>query len=389
MAFGQGTQHFIRRPYNGRMSDFDVRILGSGIVSRALALALARQGMRVALQARPPAAAGASEDVRAYALNPASVALLDSVRAWGTLPADARTAVHEMVVSGDAHGSSIEFSSWVQGVPALAWIVDAAALEAVLDTAAGFTPQITILSEPPPGAPLTVAADGKNSRLREQWGIDFERHAYGQTAIAARLVAERPHNGVARQWFRSPDILALLPFDRPELGNSYGLVWSLPNEAAAQWLAAPADTFEAALNEASLEAAGRLRLASARAAWPLSVGRASQVCGDGWALVGDAAHLVHPLAGQGLNLGLADVSALASILGERESWRSPGDLQVLRRYARRRAAGTWAMTQATDGLWRLFSDNQPWLRELRNRGLGLVNQISPVKRWLVGRALDA
>ena len=370
------------------MTAFDVRILGSGIVSRALALSLARQGLRVALQARPAAAAQATPDVRAYALNPASVALLDGLKAWDTLPADARTAVHDMKVAGDAHGSVLEFSAWSQAVPALAWIVDAAALEAVLEAAAGFTPLVTRLAEPPP-APLTVVAEGKASALREQLGVAFERHSYGQSAIAARLVADRPHAGVARQWFRSPDILALLPFDRPEAGRSYGLVWSLPENDATRWLGAPAAEFEAALNEASGGAAGRLALASERAAWPLAVGRASAVSGPGWALVGDAAHLVHPLAGQGLNLGLADVAALSRVLAERESWRSPGDADLLRRYARRRATGTWAMTQATDGLWRLFAGHEPLARELRNRGLTLVNQITPVKRWLIGRALDA
>src|SRR6185436_14334925 len=135
--------------------------------------------------------------------------------------------------------------------------------------------------------------------------------------------------------------------------------------------------------------AGHLRLASERAAWPLLLGQASAVCGEGWALVGDAAHVVHPLAGQGLNLGLADVAALAHVLAERESWRSPGDADLLRRYARRRAAGTWAMARATDGLWRLFAGREPLAKELRNRGLSLVNQIAPIKRWLIGRALDA
>jgi 2-polyprenyl-6-methoxyphenol hydroxylase-like FAD-dependent oxidoreductase len=369
------------------MTAFDVRILGSGIVSRSLALALGRQGLRVALQARP-AASEARADVRAYALNPASVALLEGLRAWGTLPPDARTAVHDMLIRGDARGSALEFSAFAQAVPALAWIVDAAALEAVLETAVAFSSQVAVFPEPPPAA-LTVAAEGKDSLLREQLGVSFERHGYGQKAIAARLVADRPHVGIARQWFRAPDILALLPFDRPSASHSHGLVWSLPDAEAERLMAAPADVFEAALNSATGGAAGRLSLASERAAWPLAIGRASAVSGPGWALVGDAAHLVHPLAGQGLNLGLADVSALVAVLAERESWRSPGDADLLRRYARRRAAGTWAMTQATDGLWRLFAQDQPLLRELRNRGLTLVNRISPVKRWLVGQALDA
>jgi 2-polyprenyl-6-methoxyphenol hydroxylase-like FAD-dependent oxidoreductase len=370
------------------MTAFDVRILGSGIVSRSLALALARQGLRIALQARPAAVATARPDVRAYALNPASVALLDGLKAWDTLPPDARTAVHDMRVQGDSPGAVLEFSAFAQAVPALAWIVDAAALESVLDTAVGFNPQVALFPEPPPAA-LTVVAEGKDSSLRQQLGVRFERHGYGQKAVAARLVADRPHDGVARQWFRSPDILALLPFDRPKTGCSYGLVWSLPDAEAEGWLATSVDAFEQALNEASGGAAGRLSLASERAAWPLSIGRASAVSGPGWALVGDAAHVVHPLAGQGLNLGLADVGALAAVLAERESWRSPGDADLLRRYARRRAAGTWAMARATDGLWQLFAGQQPLWRELRNHGLGLVNRIAPVKRWLVGQALDA
>jgi ubiquinone biosynthesis UbiH/UbiF/VisC/COQ6 family hydroxylase len=241
----------------------------------------------------------------------------------------------------------------------------------------------------PPAAPLTIVAEGKHSALREQLGVSFERHDYGHRAIAARLVADRPHAGLARQWFRAPDILALLPFDRPEPGHSYGLVWSLPADKAEAWLAAPAADFEAALNEATGGAAGQLKLGSERAAWPLMLGRASAVTGPGWALIGDAAHVVHPLAGQGLNLGLADVTALADVLAQRERWRSLGDADLLRRYARRRAAPTWAMAQATDGLWQLFAQDQPLVRELRNRGMGLVNQIAPLKRWLIGRALNA
>ncbi len=368
------------------MSSFNVRILGTGTVSRCMALALARQGLHVALQARLPSGAAATPDVRAYALNRASVELLAGLKAWDTLPADARTAVHDMQIAGDAPGARLAFSAYAQAVPALAWIVDAAALEEVLETAVGFTPLVTRVAEPRAAA-LTIVAEGKASSLREQLGVHFERHDYGQRAIAARLVADRPHAGTAHQWFRSPDILALLPFDRPEREHSYGLVWSLPGAEAQRWLAAPAADFEAALNEATGGQAGRLALASERTAWPLALGRAATVCGPGWVLVGDAAHVVHPLAGQGLNLGLADVASLSETLGKRESWRSPGDAAVLHRHARRRALDTLTMAQATDGLWQLFADPQPWLRELRNRGLGLVNQIAPLKRWLVGQAL--
>ena len=113
------------------------------------------------------------------------------------------------------------------------------------------------------------------------------------------------------------------------------------------------------------------------------------MCGPGWVLLGDAAHVVHPLAGQGLNLGLADVQALAGVLGARESWRRLGDERLLRRYARERSAPTWAMGQLTDGLLHLFAASSPPVKELRNRGLGLVNALSPLKRWLTARALDA
>eukprot|EP01036_Dinobryon_divergens_P051913 gene51913-69471_t len=142
------------------MNVFDVRILGSGIVSRCIALLLARQGLKVALQARPPQPPGTPPDVRAYALNPASVSLLTGLRAWETLPADARTAVYDMRVEGDAPGARVDFSAWSQAVAALAWIVDAAALEQVLETAAGFSPGVTLLPEPPEAA-LTLVCEGK------------------------------------------------------------------------------------------------------------------------------------------------------------------------------------------------------------------------------------
>lgn len=368
------------------MNSFDVRILGSGIVARATALTLARQGLKVALQTRPEGERGAP-DLRAYALNPASVALLRGLRAWDALPADARTPVYDMKVAGDAPGAQIEFSAWAQAVPELAWIVDAAALEDALDAATRFAPQVSLQAEPGPAA-LTLVAEGKASEARARLGVGFHRHAYGHSALAARLVADQPHAGVARQWFRSPDILALLPFDRPEPARSYGLVWSLPDAQARAWLDAPVADFEAALNDATGGAAGTLRLASERAAWPLALGHASALSGPGWALLGDAAHVVHPLAGQGLNLGLADVATLAQVLAARESWRDVGDPVLLRRYARRRSGATRLMAGATDGLWQLFSNQTPGLKELRNHGLSLVNHLPPLKRWLVGHALD-
>jgi 2-polyprenyl-6-methoxyphenol hydroxylase-like FAD-dependent oxidoreductase len=132
-----------------------------------------------------------------------------------------------------------------------------------------------------------------------------------------------------------------------------------------------------------------LRLASERASWPLTLARAQAWCGPGWVLLGDAAHVVHPLAGPGLNLGLADVAALAGVIARREPWRSLGDARLLRRYERERQVPTVAMGQLTDGLLRLFSHEQPTLRELRNRGMTLVNHLPLLKRWLTSRALGS
>ena len=369
------------------MKRFDLCVRGAGIVGQALALSLARQGLRVALV--PDAAAHAGEDVRAYALNPGSVALLKSLKVWEALPPGAATAVHEMRVEGDAAGSALEFSAWQQHVAELAFITDVAALEQALATAVRYSPHVELLAlDAEVQAPLTALCEGKASASRAALGVRFERHDYGQVAIAARLVADQPHRHTARQWFRAPDILALLPFDLPQPGCSHALVWSLPQARAQALLALDTAAFEQELNDTTGGACGRLSLASARAGWPLVQASASAWCGPGWVLLGDAAHVVHPLAGQGLNLGLADVASLSQVLAEREPWRELSDAKLLRRYERSRLAPTRAMGELTGGLWRLFSTDQAAVRELRNRGMTLVNHLSPLKRWLTARALD-
>ena len=386
------------------MKRFDVQVLGAGIVGHCLALSLARLGLRVALRpdaARPPG----GDDVRAYALNAASVELLTGLKVWSGLPAYSVTPVLDMHVQGDAGGSAIDFSAWQQRVSALAWITDAVVLERELAAAVRFAPHITVIDaasnpggdagdahanpHPEVQAPLIALCEGKFSSTRAALGVQFERLDYGHHAIAARLTTPQAHQGIARQWFRSPDVLALLPFDTPQPQRSLALVWSMPDERARELLALDAGAFEAQLMHATNGEAGALTLASERSAWPLMQARASAWSGPGWVLLGDAAHVVHPLAGQGLNLGLADVAALCRVIANREPWRELGDEKLLRRYTRERMAPTWAMGQVTDGLMRLFSHEAPALRELRNRGLTLVNQLSPLKRWLASRALDS
>jgi len=369
------------------MDRCDILVRGDGAVGAAAALALSRAGFDVALLGAPPAPDGtpATDDLRAYALNEASVALLRSLKVWDAIPGEARTPVHDMRIEGDLPGARLEFSAWSEAVAQLAWIVDAAVLERTLREALRFAPHVRRVAAELPAA-LTVLAEGKASSTRARLGVRMERHPYGHCAIAARLVSDRPHAGLARQWFRAPDVLALLPIDRPLAGHGLALVWSLPDERAQALLALDAAAFEAELMAATDGAAGTLELTSARAGWPLAIGYAEPVCGPGWVLLGDAAHVVHPLAGQGLNLGFGDVVSLVEVLEQREPWRALGDERLLARHARRRAGPVRAMGLVTDGLLHLFASEQPLVKELRNRGLGLVNRLPPLKHLLARQA---
>ena len=357
----------------------DVCIRGAGIVGRTLALLLARDRMRVGLVRGPATGAGANSDVRAYALNPASKELLERVRVW---PGDAHARpVCRMEVHGDAGGELI-FRAEDQGVPALAWIVDVGALLARLEDALRFAPQVEWLEAPQP-AQLTIVTEGRNSATRAEYGVSFDVTPYAQHAIAARFTCQRPHDNVARQWFAGGEILALLPLG----GHEVALVWSVVESRAAALLSLDAMQFAAQVEQASHGALGKMQLASERAAWPLQLARADRWCGPGWVLAGDAAHTVHPLAGQGLNLGLADAEELARVLHDRDYWRSLGDTRLLRRYERSRKADAAAMAAVTDGLQQLFArDKGPW-PALRNWGMTGVDRSGPVKDWLARQAM--
>jgi 2-polyprenyl-6-methoxyphenol hydroxylase-like FAD-dependent oxidoreductase len=362
---------------------FDICIRGAGITGRTLALLLARERLRVALVAGPHAAG--HSDIRAYALNAQSKMLLESLRAWPE-PAHA-TPVLAMQVRGDDQGE-VNFRSADTGAEALAWIVDVPALEAQLAQATQFQADIETVAAPV-AATLTVVCEGSASQSRAEFGVDFEVTPYAQRAIAARFDVATGHLQCARQWFAAGEILGVLPL----FGNSVAIVWSV-EEARAQALAdlTPAD-FSLAVQSACHGVYGEMTLTGERAAWPLQLAQATrwvgQQNGAAWALAGDAAHTVHPLSGQGLNLGLADVAELATLIAGRDYWRSVADAKLLRHYERSRKLEAALLAGATDGLQRLFAQSGSFWQNLRNRGMSGFDKTALVKNWVAQRAMGS
>jgi len=275
--------------------------------------------------------------------------------------------------------------------------VDVPALEERLAQAVRFQPLVEVVDSPV-AAPLTVVCEGRASTTRAEFGVRFDVTPYAQHAIATRVRCEHPHGQVARQWFL-PDggILAFLPLDGAQ-GRTVAVVWSVPQEQAPHWLQADEGSFTQRLREASRDALGALQLAGPRASWPLQQAQARHWCGAlpgqsalgarrSWALAGDAAHNVHPLAGQGLNLGLGDAQALARVLAGRDAWRSVSDPRLLRRYERERKTALLPMGLTTDGLQRLFSLPQPPWQLLRNWGMKGFERSGSLKDWMARQAM--
>ncbi|MEY2952894.1 MAG: hypothetical protein RLZZ401_981 [Pseudomonadota bacterium] len=373
---------------------FDVCIRGAGIVGRSLALLLAQLRLRVALVQAP---VNRAVDVRAYALNAASRQLLESLRCW---PGDAAVgAVRQMRVWGDA-GGELTFGPLPAPDDALAWIVDVPALEATLSQALQFAPQVT-LTATPQLASLTVVCEGQASHSRAEFGVEFDAVPYGQHAVAARLACENPHQGTALQWFAQGEVLALLPLpagESAQAGNSVALVWSVREDHAKQLCDASPEDFLAQLQAASQvqgqAALGSLQLLTERVRWPLQHAAARRWVGQSangaWALCGDAAHAVHPLAGQGLNLGLADAAGLAQVLAARHGadyWRAVGDEKLLRRYERARRAALAPAATLMDGLQGLFAHPGTAVQRLRNLGLQGFERSGPLKDWVRRQAM--
>ena len=364
---------------------FDICIRGAGIVGRTLALLLARDRLRIALVA-DTATLATADDVRAYALNTASRALLESLRCWPD--AAHATAVRQMHIWGDK-GGEVSFDAAEQGAPALAWIVDVAALETRLGEAVRYQPMIEVLAAPPEAA-LTVVCEGKASATRAELGIAFDSMPYHQHAIATRLACQIPHGQVARQWFADGEVLAFLPLNG-DAGNSVAVVWSVQEQRAAALQALSPEDFAQALEAASHGALGGLTLAGPRSSWPLHKAQAARWTGQknqrAWVLAGDAAHTVHPLAGQGLNLGLGDAAELAQVLHSRDYWRSVADVKLLRQYERARKTALLTIGGATDGLQQLFARGDATTQGLRNWGMRGFERSGWVKSWIARQAM--
>jgi ubiquinone biosynthesis UbiH/UbiF/VisC/COQ6 family hydroxylase len=384
---------------------FDVAVVGSGVAGLATALGLAQQGLKVALigprvRIHKPSPE-APWDARIYALAPGSAALLERLGVWGRVDAERVCPVERMRVFGDA-GDELTFDAYAATVERLATIVEESELARVLDAACDYQPAITRVDAAFQGldtssgaatlqladgrsatASLLVGADGANSAVRAAAGINAELKPYRQTALVANFACERPHLNTAWQWFTDEGIVALLPMP----GDRVSLVWSAPEALAPQLQALDPPAFAGRVAERARQVTGSLTLLGAVHAFPLRLLTVGRLVGPSLALVGDAAHVVHPLAGQGLNLGLQDVDALLKAVGEREPFRACGDPAVLRRYERARAEAIGLMRFATDGLARLFAVDDPLVRGARNAGMSLVDRLGPVKSRLIRQAL--
>jgi 2-polyprenylphenol 6-hydroxylase len=384
---------------------FDVAVVGTGVVGLAVALGCVQQGLRVALVGPAPRRWIPSQDApfdpRVYALAPASIELLEVLRAWPHADSERLQPVARMRIFGD-DGGELNFTAYAAAIERLATIVEESELLRILWLACGFAPALVHVEAPFEAlavgidaaalrlgggrslrAALVLGADGKASAVRAAAGLNATERPHGQTAVVAHFSCEQPHRAVAHQWFTDEGIVALLPMP----GDRVSLVWSAPEALAGELMALDAAGLSARVAARTSSQLGALQRLGASHAFALRDLRVDRVVAPRVALLGDAAHVVHPLAGQGLNLGLQDVSSLLDVLRAREPWRDVGDLPLLRRHERARAEPVGAMRWTVNSLSRLFFAPDPALRWLRNRGLGMVEAAGPLKSALVRRAI--
>jgi len=383
----------------------DVAVVGGGMVGAAAALALARAGFRVALlEARAPEAWSARDelDLRVVGLAPSSLALLDDLAVWTSIR-DARACLYTHMHVWDAEsGAAIDFDAAGAGRAGLGYIVENSLIQWTLWQAlpdagtrqlcpaevTGFEAaedriQLQLADGGSLSAAVLVAVDGTASPLRQLAGIGTRGRDYGQRAVVAHVATERAHENTAWQRFLRSGPLALLPLAD---GRS-SLVWSLPDTEAQRVLALDDQAFRDELGVASDFRLGRITCTSARAAFPLKLQLAERYNAERFVLLGDAAHAVHPLAGQGVNLGLRDVAELRdTLVAARAAGHDIGATHVLRRYARRRRSADTLDALGFDALARMYAWQSPPLVAVRGLGVRLLDRFAPLKRRIAEHA---
>ncbi|GAA6131218.1 2-octaprenyl-6-methoxyphenyl hydroxylase [Halopseudomonas sabulinigri] len=388
-----------------------VSIVGGGMVGASLALALqagARQhGWQLQLiEAQPPRSGTVqpSYDARSTALSHGSRLLLERLGVWDALAARVEPIQH-IHVSDRGHPGVTRMSAQREGVPALGYVVENAvlgeALLGALDHAVvswQAPAQVTRVAAMAQGhqlsvsteqgelqqrADLVVIADGGRSGLLEQLGIHRESRPYGQTAIIANVTSAAGHDGVAYERFTPSGPLALLPLSQ----NRSALVWTLPEDEAELVAALPDTAFLARLQDAFGYRMGTLKKVGTRYSYPLSLTESEEQVRSGLVVLGNAAHSLHPIAGQGFNLSLRDAMALADCLLAASSAQSPGDLRLLQRYLQQQQRDQRQTIALSDGLTRLFSNQRPVLAAGRNLGLLGMDIVSPLKRVFARQAM--
>ncbi len=387
--------------------DFDLIIIGGGLVGASLAASLKHSGLTIALlenQSVTPLGRLTEQnwDSRSYAISPGSRDFLTACGAWQTLDTNRIEPITAMRIFGDAD-AELEFSAYQMGVAELACILENRALQSALWQTLQKQENLTLL-QPAACASVTfsdttatlvladgkilntrlmVGADGRDSWLRKQANIEFSAKDYQQYATVANFSCEHVHRGIAYQWFQSDGVLALLPLP----GQRVSMVWSANLEKSARLQGLSAEQLCVEVAGAAQHKLGKLQLITSASHFPLQQINVPHISAPRVALIGDAAHHFHPLAGQGVNTGFRDARQLAQILIERGAQHDCGAAQLLRRYERKRKEDIVAMQMTTDGLKRLFNNDDVLLRSLRNGGLNRVNRLAPLKKILMRHAL--
>lgn len=390
----------------------DIAIVGGGMVGLTLASLLREQGLKLLLLDAGPAPLADDAPLqpdryqpRVSALSLASQRILEQLDAWPLMQAQRVSAYQRMVVWDGEGSGQIEFDAAAIQQPALGHIVEnevtrralLATLATCPDVELCWNSPVTALESTAEGtarlklsdgstvsAQLLVAADGSHSPLRNMAGFKSRQWSYRQRAIVTTVRSTKPHDATAWQCFRDGAPLALLPLADP---HHCSIVWSLPEAAASDLLAVDEASFNQRLTSASEGRLGAIELADRRYSFALHQSHSVDYVRGQLVLIGDAAHSIHPLAGQGVNLGLLDAAVLAEELIKGVKRGLPlGDPLLLQRYQRRRQGENLTMMAAMEGLKRLFGADPLPLRLLRNRGLALVDRAGPLKAWLIARA---